>query len=103
MLALLAMWLMPMGAAAAIHRVASVGSDARSFAKSLWAGFVAWATILFVTMTTGFVMLVIHPPHPHAAWSVAAVVAHVSSWVSVAVWIALAAYVHELESAARDQ
>jgi len=122
MIGMLAMWVMPVGAAAGIHRLAGglidfadidrrSGADAKKIARgtsgaaSAWAGFVAWATILVVTMTTRFVMLVLDPPpaEPDHAWNVAAVVAQgVSGWVGIFVWIVLAAYVYEIERAARS-
>ena len=70
----------------------------------MWAGFVAWATILLVTMTTGFVMLVIDPPPVDPDTLAALALRNLGAWhgvVHAAVWLALAASVHSLESAAR--
>jgi hypothetical protein len=113
-LGMLAVWLSPIAVAAAIHNVVDgvlglgeskpTGRGAFGGATSWWAGFVAWAAIIFVTMTTAFVMLVVDPPpvDPDAVWNLAATVTRgVSGIVRSIVWIVLAAYVYELERAAR--
>jgi hypothetical protein len=69
----------------------------------VWAGFVAWATILFVTTATSLVMLVLDPPpvDPDAMRVLAAEMTRgFSGVVRAVVWIVLAAYVYELERAA---
>jgi hypothetical protein len=116
-LGILAAWLSPIAAAAAIHAVVDrilVGGEPAppprrcpfGGATSWWVGFVAWATIIFVTMTTAFVMLVINPPPfvpPEAIWNLAAALTNsVSGLARSALWVILAAYVYELEGSARD-
>jgi hypothetical protein len=116
-LAMLAVWLSPSMGAAAVHRTAhgildsmDTTRQARN-AASLWAGFIAWVTILFVSMTTSFVMLVLDPPPVDPDLTVIRALADVdfihrgmSSWKPVAhlvVWIMLATGVYTLERAAR--
>jgi hypothetical protein len=77
-------------------------------AESAWTGFVAWGAILIVTMTTSFIMLVLDPPpvDPDAAWRAAldvtrAIAEGGHGILRVIVWVVLAAYVYELERAAR--
>jgi hypothetical protein len=116
-LGMLAAWLSPIAGAAAIHAAVDrvlVGREPGSprrhspvgGATSWWVGVVAWATIILVTMTTAFVMLVVDPPPiapPEALWHLAAAVTKgVSGLVRSALWIVLAAYVYELERSARD-
>lgn len=111
---ILGVWCAPIVAAAAghnvLHAVIDLG-DTKKVAKgavpggaSLWAGFVAWATIIFVTLTTGLLMLVLDPPpvDPGAMWNLAAsVLQGVPGVVRTAAWIVLAAYVYDLERRAR--
>jgi hypothetical protein len=109
-LAVLGVWMAPIAGAAVIHhtghRVLDLGDSAR-YARgpsSLWAGFVAWATILLVSMTTSFVMLVIDPPPVDPDSVSAFVVQSLEAWHGIVrpiVWIILAAYVYTLERAAR--
>jgi hypothetical protein len=113
-LGMLLVWIAPIAAAAAVHRVthaiidlgdARRGAETRSCGfASLWAGFVAWVAIIFVTLTTSFILLVIDPPpvDPGAVWNLAAEVTRgVSGLVRAVVWVVLAAYVYELERVAR--
>jgi hypothetical protein len=112
---ILSVWCAPVVAAAAghnvLHAVLDLG-DSKKVAKgafggsaSLWAGFVAWAAIIFVTLTTGLVMLVLDPPPvdgPDAMWSLAVgVLRGVPGIVRTVVWVVLAAYVYDLERKAR--
>jgi hypothetical protein len=116
-LAFLAVWLAPSFGAAAVHRTAhgildtmDRGRVSRN-ATSVWAGFIAWVTIIFVSTTTSFVMLVIDPPPVDPDFTVIRALADVdflhrglSSWkpvVHLAVWILLATGVYSLERAAR--
>jgi hypothetical protein len=116
-LAMLAVWLSPSMGAAVMHRTAHGILDAADTSKvarnasSLWAGFVAWVTIIFVTMTTSFVMLVLDPPPVDPDFAVASSLASLdvihhglSSWkpvVQLLVWLSLATGVYTLERAAR--
>jgi len=110
-LGMLGAWLAPILFAAAGHRVAHGILDAGDSRRarttpsgSLWAGFVAWAAIIFVTLTTSFVMLVLDPPpvDPDAIWNLAAEVTRgVSGAAHAAVWIVIAAYVYQLERLGR--
>jgi hypothetical protein len=109
-LAILATWVSPIGGAALLHHTAhgllDLGDTQKVArrASSAWAGFVAWATILLVSLTTSFVMLVIDPPpaDPDALWNLAT---HITQGPHVilraVVWIVLAAHVYTLERAAR--
>ena len=113
-LGMLIVWLSPIAVAAGIHnsvgRVIGLGEPKSTprggwfgGATSWWAGFVAWAAIIFVTMTTAFIMLVLDPPpvDPGAVWNLAAAMTRgVSGIVRSVIWIVLAAYVYELERAA---
>ncbi len=114
-LGMLVTWVAPIAGAAGIHRFASGildFADAKGVAggktrgsEHWWAGFVAWAAIIFVTMTTSFVMLVLDPPpvDPDAIWNLAATMTRgVEGVVRSCVWVVLAAYVYELERSARD-
>jgi hypothetical protein len=111
-LGLLLLWLSPIAIVAALHEsvgrfigVSASGPRAPRLATSWWAGFVAWATIIIVTMTMAFVVLVIDPPpvvDPDSVWNVAAtVIAGVTGTTRSLIWIILAAYVYELELRAR--
>jgi hypothetical protein len=116
-LGMLAMWLSPIAVAAGIHRLAGGAlefadtkrvSRGSSWAESAWSGFVAWGAVIVVSTTTSLLMLVLDPPpvDPDAAWrgalDLAFVIAHRGEGILRAVvWIALAAYVYELERAAR--
>jgi len=114
-LGILLVWVAPIGAAALIHHAA--GSvldlgDGRRVARgswpgmsSLWSGFVAWATILFVTTATSLVMLVLDPPpvDPDAIHALALEMTRgFSGLARSVVWIVLAAYVYQLERVARS-
>ena len=108
-LAILTVWLAPVGGAAAIHhtghRILDLGdvSKVARGASSLWAGVVAWATIILVSMTASFVMLVLDPPPVEESVS-RFVLRSLEAWhglVRPVVWIVLAAYVYTLERAAR--
>jgi hypothetical protein len=111
-LGILCVWLAPIPAAGAVHRVAHGVLDLADTrhgitpASSLWAGFVAWAAIILVSMTASFVMLVIDPPpidEPDALLGLVTAVTHWSSGlVRMGVWIVLAAYVYELERRQRS-
>ena len=114
-LGMLLLWLSPIPAAAAIHHVVdriigvreskpTTGGPWFRAATSWWAGFVAWAAIILVTMTTAFVMLLLDPPQvdPDAMWNLAAAVTRgVPGGARAIIWITLAAYVYELERRAR--
>ena len=116
-LAMLLVWLAPTLGAATIHRAAHGVLDMADTRKvgrnaaSLWAGFVAWAAIILVSMTTTFVMLVIDPPPAEPDFAFASALSSLdvfhhglSNWravVHLAVWIALATGVYTLERAAR--
>jgi hypothetical protein len=105
-------WLAPIAVAAFAHRAVHFGLDvadakprAHSSAGSVWAGFVAWATILFVSLTTSLVMLVLDPP-PVDRSILTKLVSEVSplagqAMVRTIAWVVLAAYVYELERRAR--
>ena len=112
-LGILLVWFAPIPLAAGIHHtvhaVLDLGDLPKSArgawpgAESVWAGFVAWATILFVTTATSLVMLVLDPPpvDPDAMRVLAAEMTRgFSGVVRAVVWIVLAAYVYELERAA---
>jgi hypothetical protein len=114
-LGILLVWIAPIGASAAIHHAASsvldLGDGRRvergSWPRvaSLWAGFVAWTTILFVTTATSLVMLVLDPPpvEPDALHALAFEMTRgFSGVVRSVVWIVLAAYVYQLERAASE-
>jgi hypothetical protein len=113
-LGMLLVWLSPIAAAAGIHtvvdRVIGLG-ESRSTSRrgwvggaaSWWAGFVAWAAIVFVTMTTAIVTVIFDPPpiDSDVAWNLVDAFARgVSGIERSVVWIVLAAYVYELERAA---
>ena len=116
-LAMLAVWMSPVLGAATVHRTAHGILDTMDTqrvsrnATSLWAGFVAWVTIIFVSMTTSFVMLVIDPPPVDPDFTVIRALADVDMWhrglsnwkpvVHLVVWIFLATGVYSLERAAR--
>jgi hypothetical protein len=96
----------PIPAAATVHAVAHAVLDlgdakkaARPKGADLWAGFVAWATILFVNVATVLVMLVLDPPpvDPDGFFGAALRVAGPSPGVHTFVWILLAAKVYELQ------
>lgn len=113
-LGILLVWFSPIPLAAGIHHGVHAVLDLGDLPKtargswpgveSLWAGFVAWATILFVTLATSLVMLVIDPPpvDPDAMRTLAMEMTRgFSGLARTVVWIVLAAYVYELERAAR--
>jgi hypothetical protein len=112
-LGMLLLWLSPVAVVTALHDLvgrfiggkASEPREPRLGATSWWAGFVAWATILVVTMTMAFVVFVIDPPpvvDPGSVWNVAAtVIAGVTGTTRSSIWIVLAAYVYEIELRAR--
>jgi hypothetical protein len=111
-LGILLTWLAPIAAAATGHRalhyaldVADTKPRAHGPAGSLWAGFVAWATILLVSFTTSLFMLVLDPP-PVDRSVLARLFSEVSPlaahrMVPTIAWVVLAAYVYELERRAR--
>lgn len=109
-LAVLLMWVAPIGGAAVGHHTAHAFldlGDSKKVARrasSAWAGFVAWATILFVSFTASFVMLVIDPP-PSEPDALLGLAEHPTAGphlvLRTVVWVALAAYVYALERAAR--
>jgi len=113
-LGILLVWFAPIPLAAGIHHAVHAVLDLGDIPKnargawpgveSLWAGFVAWATILFVTLAASLVMLVLDPPpvDPDVMRTLAAEMTRgFSGVVRTVVWIVLAAYVYELERAAR--
>jgi hypothetical protein len=112
-LAFLLLWVAPIALAAAIHRVGHHALDAlddrgaaprvRTPAGHLWAGYVAWASVLLVSTLTSLVMLVIDPPpaEDDAVSMLLADMAHGTlGVVRAGVWIVLAACVYEVERAA---
>jgi hypothetical protein len=108
-LGFLALWLAPIPVAASIHRATQglldlSDSGMRRGGSSLWAGFFAWATFIFVTVTTGLVMLVLDPP-PVDPGAMFALVAEVqrggAGVVRCAIWVVFAAYAYELERGIR--
>jgi len=114
-LGMLLLWLSPIAMAAALHdvvgrfvglRAPAPGESRLGGATSWWVGFVAWATIIVVTLAMAFILLVIKPPpaDPHAAWStvVAALTGRQSGGLGPAIWLVLAAYVYELELRASE-
>jgi hypothetical protein len=113
-LGLLLLWLSPVAGAAAIHNFVGrlIGTTAPASrevwlggAASWWAGFVAWATIIVVTITMGLVAVVLDPPpisDPESVWNVVAAVTSGGTGPALSIiWILLAAYVYELELRAR--
>jgi hypothetical protein len=113
-LGLLLLWLSPMALAAGLHDLVArfiglkapvPGGSWLGDPSSWWLGFVAWATIIVVSIAMAFVMLVVDPPpaDPDALGSlVAAVTRRQGFGAGSGVWIALAAYVYELELKARE-
>jgi hypothetical protein len=113
-LGMLLLWLSPVAVAAAVHdvvgRLVGVRAPVRRDAwiagpASWWAGFVAWAAIIVVTVTMTFVVLVLDPP-PVADPDIrsrlaAAVTAGATGTTRSIIWIVLAAYVYEIELKAR--
>lgn len=113
-LALLLLWLSPVGLAAALAdvvgrfvglRAAGPGRSWPGSPTSWWAGFVAWATILVVTVATAFILVILYPPpvDGRALAAVALALARGDAGAAAqAIWLALAAYVYELELRARE-
>ena len=112
-LGVLLVWLSPIPIAAAghhaMHAVIDLG-DSKKVARgplprsaSLWAGFVAWATILVVSLTTNLILLILDPPpvEPDVLKSLAAGLSP-GAVVPSLVWIVLAASVYALEHAAAE-
>ncbi len=112
-LAVLGVWTSPIVAAGALHHAAhgvlDLG-DSQKVARwpsSLWAGFVAWVAIIFVSSAAGFVMLVIDPPPiDESSFYAMASLTSLSSGgalaiIHVMVWVTIAAEVYALEQAAR--
>jgi hypothetical protein len=109
-LGMVIVWIAPIPVAAMGHRFAhgvldlvdhEGGRRDEDRKPSLWAGFVAWAAILFATSTTGLIMLVLDPPplDPDALGLLALMTRGISSCVRTAIWVALAACVYELQNA----
>lgn len=106
---ILVVWLAPIPVAALVHRTVHGVLDAAgdrervSALGSWWAGFFAWAAILFVTMTTSFILLVIDPPpvEPEALLRTALATSSISISVRTVVWLVVAAFVAHLERASR--
>jgi hypothetical protein len=110
-LALLLVWLSPIPAAAAIHRVVQGVLDAAEGKRttsigSLWAGLFAWMAFFFVNIATALIMLVIDPPptEPDAAFFVQFSTQLRASNVGIqtVVWIVVAAFGHHLERKGRS-
>ncbi len=113
-LGVLLLWLSPIAAAAAIHGVVGrlIGATSPASrdawlggAASWWAGFVAWAAVIVVSITMGLVSVVLDPPPivdpDHVSALIAAATSGGSGIARSVVWILLAAYVYELELRAR--
>jgi hypothetical protein len=108
-LGFLALWLAPIPVAAFIHRATQGVLDladrgVRRSGGSLWAGFFAWATFVFVTVTTGLVMLFVDPPpvDPGAMFTLFTEIQRSGAGVvRCAIWIVFAAYAYELERGVR--
>jgi hypothetical protein len=113
-LGILLLWLSPVSGAAAIHGVVGrlIGATRAASrdawfggATSWWAGFVAWAAIIVVSVTMGFLTLVLNPPplpDPDCVRNfVTAATSGGAGTVHSLIWILLAAYVYELELRAR--
>lgn len=112
-LGLLLVWIAPIGLAAAVHKATRGMLDFATTpppagppppTASLWAGFVAWATVIVVTLLSGFAMLVVDPPpvEPETAQGLLETIARGPlGIVHALVWIVLAACVYELERSAR--
>jgi hypothetical protein len=110
-LAFLGLWVAPIPAAAFVHRAAQgvldladggVASNVRG--SSLWAGFFAWITFMFVTITTSLILLVLDPPpvDPGAMFTALTEIQRGGAGITrVALWIVLAAYAYELERGVR--
>src|SRR5260221_30325 len=110
-LGMLLLWLSPVAGAAAIHDIVGrlIGATAPASrdawlgcATSWWAGFVAWATIIVVSVTTALVALLFDPPpivDPDYVWN--AVTSGGASAAGPVIWILLASWVYELELRAR--
>ena len=109
-LGMLILWISPVAIAAAIHDLVGRLIGLRGLAASdpwlggatsWWAGFMAWATIIIVSMTMVFVVLVFNPPpvvDPDSVWNLAAAVTEgVAGTMRSSIWIVLAAYVYELQ------
>jgi hypothetical protein len=114
-LGMLVLWLSPIALAAALHDVVGrfvglrapvPGESWLGGATSWWVGFVAWATIIVVTLAMAFILLVIKKPppvDPHGALNVIALLTgRQSGGLGPAIWLVLAAYVYELELRASE-
>jgi hypothetical protein len=115
---ILLLWVSPIPVAAIVHRTThgvldfadtkrAASGGKVTIATSLWAGFLAWVTIIFATMITSLVMLVIDPPPVDPdALAILDFVAQVARGgegiVRALVWIVVAAYVYELERNVHD-
>lgn len=113
-LGVLLVWLAPVAVAAVGHRVVhgmldlvdpeAVGESAAHGLTSLWAGFVAWATIVLVTIATTLTMLVLDPPpvDPDAVLGLFNLTTHgLRGTARAVIWIVLAAYAYDLQRVAR--
>lgn len=106
---ILARWLAPIPVAALVHRVLhrlldAVGDRERVTALgSWWAGLFAWVAMIFVTMTTSFILLVLDPPpvEPDALWRGVLAMSALSINVRTVVWLFVAVVVVHLESKSR--
>ena len=108
-LGLLTLWLSPVAVAATIHNAVGrlIGTTAPASPKawlggaaSWWAGFVAWAAIIIITITMALVAVVFDPPpivDPESVWNVVLAVTNGAGAERSVIWILLAAYVYELE------
>src|SRR5215831_6620417 len=95
-LGMLVAWLSPIAAAAALHNLVgrTLGPTEPARASSWWAGFLAWAVIIVVTIATGLVGLVVAPPPPTPpdAFATLAAVARAGSGGGLTIlWLVLAA------------
>jgi hypothetical protein len=108
-LGILIVWLAPIPVATLAHRVLhrlldAVGDRERMTTfRCWWAGLFAWAAIIFVTMTTSFILLVLDPPpvEPEALWRGVLETSALSINVRTVVWLFVAVVVVHLERSSR--
>lgn len=110
-LGLLLVWIAPIAVVAVGHRFmhavldAGDADGAATAASSLWAGFVAWAAMTVVSITTSLILFFLDPPpfEPDFARAVLAPLTFASSGTArTCIWIVLATLVYELERRGRE-